>query len=366
MSGPAVMADWMGRALELAASADFQTSPNPMVGAVVVKDGELVGAGCHRRAGLPHAEVVALDMAGPEARGADLWVTLEPCCHRGRTGPCTERVIAAGIRRVHIATVDPNPLVDGRGIASLRAAGIEVELGEREKDARRLIEAYAVWVTTGLPFISIKIAMSLDGRVATVSRQSQWITSEEARVEGHGLRHSHDAVLVGSQTVLDDDPALTARHPQREGHQPWRVVLDGRLRTPVDSRLLASPGGPVILFTAPGSAPRRHLLERAGARVITVAAVDGRPSIRAVMRRLARMGVLSVLVEGGPTVLASLQAERLGNRLVVFMAPSVLGGVGAPGPFGGPGVDSLSQGWSWRFTGISRIGPDLRIEAEAA
>lgn len=359
-------ADWMGRTLELAARADFQTSPNPMVGALVVSDGSVVGSGYHARAGLAHAEVVALERAGGAARGADLWVSLEPCCTSGRTGPCTERIIHAGIRRVHVATQDPNPLVSGRGIAALREAGVEVEVGEREAEAKRLIEPYAVWVTTGLPFISIKVAMSLDGRTATASRQSQWITSEEARAEAHSLRHSHDAVLVGSQTVMDDDPALTARYSYEGGRQPWRVVLDGRLRTPPSSRLLAPGGGPVVIFTSPASAPRRGPLEAAGARVVPVPGRQGRPAIRAALNRLARMGVVSVLVEGGPTLLASLQEERLGNRLVVFMAPTVLGGQEAPGAFGGEGAALIYQGWRWRFTQVTAVGGDLRIEAEAA
>lgn len=358
--------DWMACALELAARADFQTSPNPMVGALVVKDGSVVGSGYHHRAGLAHAEAAALDLAGPAARGSDLWVSLEPCCHRGRTGPCTQRIIDAGVRRVHVATQDPNPRVAGRGIAALREAGLEVETGAREEEARRLIEPYAVWVTTGLPFISIKVAMSLDGRIATGSRQSQWITSEEARAEAHRLRHAHDAVLVGSRTVLADDPALTARFSYEQGRQPWRVVLDGRLRTPAGSRLLSTAGGPVVIFTTPASARRRGPLELAGARVIPVHAAQGRPSIRESLARLGRMGVVSVLVEGGPTVLASLQAERLGNRLVVFMAPTVLGGRRAPGPFGGVGAGLLSEGWAWRFTELSRVGPDLCIEARAA
>ncbi len=354
----------MARALTLAVRADFETSPNPMVGAVVVNHGAVVGEGYHRRAGMAHAEVVALERAGEAARGSELWVSLEPCCTTGRTGPCTERIIGAGITRVHVAVLDPNPQVSGRGVEELRRAGLEVDTGEREAEALRLIEHYAVWVTTGLPFITLKIAMSVDGRIATSGGESQWITSAEARAEGHRLRHSHDAILVGSQTVISDDPALTARFRQEGGRQPYRVVVDGRLRTPPHSRLLAPPGGPALIFTTSGSGGDPRPLEAAGARVVEVSGLRGRPSIRAVLSRLAEMGLTSVLVEGGPTVLASLQAERLGNRLVAFVAPTVLGGRAAPGPFGGRGAARLADGWGWRFVEAARVGPDLRITAE--
>jgi diaminohydroxyphosphoribosylaminopyrimidine deaminase/5-amino-6-(5-phosphoribosylamino)uracil reductase len=364
---PAEQPRWMDEALRLAALGDYGTSPNPMVGAVVVKDGRPVGRGYHRRAGEAHAEVLALDQAGDLARGAELWVTLEPCCTQGRTGPCTARIIEAGVARVNAAMIDPNPAVSGRGVEVLRAAGIEVALGAAAKAAQRLVETYAVWVSTGLPFLTLKLAMSLDGRVATASGRSKWITSEAAREEGHRLRHAHDVILVGSQTVLADDPVLTNRSPGEGRRQPLRVVLDGRLRTPPDARMLREPGGAVLIFTTSGGRMDRRLaLERAGAEVVEVPQSEGSPSIREVLRRLAGRGVTSVLVEGGPTVLASLFAERLGNRIVSFMAPTVIGGKDAPGPFGGIGAATPDAGWHWHFGEVERIGADLKVTAEVA
>lgn len=356
---------WMADALRLAALADYGTSPNPMVGAVVVRDGEAVGRGYHRRAGAAHAEVVALDQAGELARGAELWVTLEPCCIEGRTGPCTARIIESGVTKVNAAIIDPNPAVSGRGVELLEAAGIEVVLGAEAEAAQRLVETYSVWVTTGLPFLTLKLAMSLDGRVATSSGSSKWITSPAARAEGHRLRHTHDAILVGSQTVLADDPVLTNRTGSAGARQPLRVVLDGRLRTPPTARLLREAGGAVlILTTASGPAERRLALERAGAEILEVPQGGGSLSIRDALRRLGGRGVTSVLVEGGPTVMASLFAERLGNRIVSFMAPTVLGGSDAPGPFGGAGAATPAAGWRWRWGELERVGPDLKITAE--
>jgi diaminohydroxyphosphoribosylaminopyrimidine deaminase/5-amino-6-(5-phosphoribosylamino)uracil reductase len=231
--------DLMARALELAGRADHQTSPNPMVGAVLVRDGVVVGEGYHVRAGLAHAEVVALEAAGPQANGASLWVTLEPCCIQGRTPPCTERVLEAGVAEVHIATLDPNPRVHGRGLARLRGAGVKVILGERREEADTLIEEFAAWMTTGRPWVTLKFAMSLDGKVATSSGESQWITSEEARMRGHQLRCRHDAVMVGSGTVLADDPRLTARW----GTAP--AAPDGRGRSasyPADGQAIRGAG----------------------------------------------------------------------------------------------------------------------------
>ena len=356
---------WMMRALELAALADYETSPNPMVGAVVLNDGAVVGEGYHRRAGEAHAEVVALEQAGERARGAQLWVTLEPCCTTGRTGPCVERILESGVSAVHVAMADPNPSVDGRGIAALRSAGVAVTVGENEAEAAHLIEAYAVWVRTGIPFVTVKVAMSLDGKVATAGGQSQWITSEEARADGHRLRHSHDAIMVGSGTVLRDDPTLTARYGFERGRQPLRVVLDGRLRTPAHAKLFQERSLPVLVATAaPADPVLRKSLEAAGAEVLEFEARGGRPALRSVLRNLGRRDVISVLVEGGPTLLSSLQEERVGNRVVSFIAPAILGGRGAPSPFGGEGVVGLDDAWRLRWTGAVSVGPDLRLTAE--
>jgi diaminohydroxyphosphoribosylaminopyrimidine deaminase/5-amino-6-(5-phosphoribosylamino)uracil reductase len=356
----------MRRALELAARADFATSPNPMVGAVVVRGGEIVGEGYHHRAGEAHAEVLALDQAGPLAHGAELWVTLEPCCTTGRTGPCTSRVIEAGIARVHAATVDPNPAVDGAGLEELRRAGVEVVVGERGLEARRLIEFYSTWVRTGLPFLTLKVATSLDGKVATARGESQWITGAEARLDGHRLRHVHDAIMVGVGTALSDDPQLTARAEPEGGRQPVRVVVDSQLRLDPAARMLRSGAAPVVVAGLTGAdAGRRSRLEAAGAEVLGFKANRaGRVPVRELLRHLGERGLLSVLVEGGPTLLGALQADALGNRLVAYLAPIVLGGTTAPGPFGGAGVSRLPRAWRWRWTEAVMVGPDLRLTAE--
>lgn len=357
--------DLMARALELAGRADHQTSPNPMVGAVLVRDGVVVGEGYHVRAGLAHAEVVALEAAGPQANGASLWVTLEPCCIQGRTPPCTERILEAGVAEVHIATLDPNPRVHGTGLARLRGAGVKVILGERREEADTLIEEFAAWMTTGRPWVTLKFAMSLDGKVATSSGESQWITSEEARMRGHQLRCRHDAVMVGSGTVLADDPRLTARWGMEGRRQPLRTVVDGRLRTPPTARLFEERGAGILIATVEGADPRRRrALEQAGAEVLSLPGGRVGVGLPELLGQLGRRQVVSVLVEGGPTLLGSFLEQRLGNRMVAFVAPRVLGGAGAPGPFGGKGTALLEQSWQARGLRAERVGPDLLVTAE--
>ncbi|MGH7609414.1 MAG: bifunctional diaminohydroxyphosphoribosylaminopyrimidine deaminase/5-amino-6-(5-phosphoribosylamino)uracil reductase RibD [Candidatus Dormibacteria bacterium] len=357
--------DPMARALVVARRGDHQTSPNPMVGAVVARDGRVVAEGHHARAGDPHAEIVALEHAGAASEGAHLYVTLEPCCHWGRTGPCTETLLQAGLAAVHVATLDPNPKVAGQGVARLRQAGLEVVLGEREAEAQALIEEFRVWVTTGIPFVTLKFAASLDGKVATAAGRSQWITSSRSRERAHQLRREHDAVMVGSGTVLADDPRLTARGGHPADRQPLRVVVDGRLRTPPGARLLGEPEGRVLIATTSGSdRGRRDAIARAGAEVLELPEGDGRVSLEALLAELGRRQVTSVLVEGGPTLLGSFLERRLGNRLVAFLAPLLLGGSGAPGPFGGPGVDDLEAGWELRSLRAEPVGRDLLLVAE--
>jgi diaminohydroxyphosphoribosylaminopyrimidine deaminase/5-amino-6-(5-phosphoribosylamino)uracil reductase len=355
----------MGRALELAASADFAQSPNPMVGAVVVRDGKIVAEGFHARAGLAHAEVVALDQAGAGARGAELWVTLEPCCTTGRTGPCTERVIESGLVGIHVATLDPNPEVAGKGIERLRGAGLQVTVGERAEEARHLIEFYSTWVTTGRPFVTIKLAMSLDGKAATSSGESQWITGAQARAEGHLLRHRHDAILVGSGTAIADDPVLSARSGRERDRQPLRVVVDGRLRIRPSAKMLHEGTAPVLVATLARSDPlRRRELEAAGAELLDLPADGDHPALPSLLTELGRRGVTSLLVEGGPTLVGSLMEAGIGNRVVAFVAPIVIGGVGAPSAVGGPGAARLRDAWSLRWTGMEAVGPDIRLTAE--
>jgi diaminohydroxyphosphoribosylaminopyrimidine deaminase/5-amino-6-(5-phosphoribosylamino)uracil reductase len=335
-----------------------------MVGAVLVRGARLVGRGFHTRAGAPHAEVAALAQAGERARGARLYVNLEPCCHFGRTPPCVDAIIAAGVREVVACMRDPDPRVDGKGFRALRAAGIRVRVGALEREARRLNEHFLRFAATGMPFVTLKAGMSLDGRIATRTGESKWITSARARAAARALRGAHDAVLVGVNTVLADDPRLAA--PGRSGAGgPLRVVLDGRLRTPAGARLLRNGrgAGEAVILTLPGApAARRRRLERRGALVLEVPGRAGRVGLRGALRELGRRGVSSVLVEGGSEVLGSALDERLGDRLVLFVAGRILGGRGARPVFGGGGAGRLRRAPRLEGMSVRPLGPDLLIE----
>ncbi|MEW6045299.1 MAG: bifunctional diaminohydroxyphosphoribosylaminopyrimidine deaminase/5-amino-6-(5-phosphoribosylamino)uracil reductase RibD [Bacillota bacterium] len=367
---------WVARAIALARRGAGLTSPNPAVGAVLVRGGQVVGEGYHRRAGGPHAEVVALGRAREAARGATLYVTLEPCSHWGRTPPCADALIAAGVRRVVACTVDPNPRVNGRGFERLARAGVKVELAGQSAcgRVRRLNASYEKYITTGLPYVTIKVAMSLDGKIATASGDARWISSETSRALVHRLRARHDAVMVGVGTVLADDPLLTARpHASRPlRRQPLRVVVDGLARTPADAQLIrtAAPGTPVLVaVTARAPAERVHAIRSAGAEVAVLpAAPDGRVDLPALMEYLAGREVTSILVEGGGTLVASLIEAGLPDRLVAFVAPKILGGRSAPSPVEGSGAASVTAAWAlgeWRVRRVPGSGspPDLVIEA---
>jgi len=340
-----------------------------MVGAVLVRDGRVVGSGYHTRAGAPHAEAVALEQAGGRARGAVLYVNLEPCCHYGRTPPCVDAIVGAGVRGVVACMRDPDPRVRGKGFRALAAAGVRVRVGLLEREARRLNERFLKRVAAGRPFVTLKAGMSLDGRIATRSGESKWITSERARAAGRELRRGHDAVMVGVNTVLRDDPRLTVGSPRRGEERallrprPARVVLDGRLRTPPRARLLQVAGGQPIILTLPGApGPRRRRLERAGALVLEVAGRDGRISVGAALRELGRRGITSVLIEGGSELLGSALDERLGDRLVVFVAGRVIGGRRSLPVFGGRGAARLRHAPRLREITMRTVGPDLRVE----
>ena len=352
----------MGVALELARSCDYATSPNPMVGAVVVRDGEVLGRGRTAPAGGPHAEVTALREAGDAARGATLVVSLEPCCHHGRTPPCTEAVVAAGISRCVAAIPDPNPRVSGGGLESLRQAGIEVTVGVEAEAARVLNEQYLRWVTAGLPFVTAKFASSLDGRIATAAGESRWITGDAARHLGHLLRHRHDAVLVGVGTVLADDPELSTRLEGTVARQPLRVVVASRLSLPPAARVLGGHGRCVIATTSGAPGPARRVLEAAGARVIAFApGADGRVPLGEVLKLLAEEERISVLVEGGAQVHGSLFDQELADRVVAFIAPRVVGGEGAPSAVAGRGVATLAAAAPLAGVTVERAGDDIVV-----
>jgi diaminohydroxyphosphoribosylaminopyrimidine deaminase / 5-amino-6-(5-phosphoribosylamino)uracil reductase len=359
-------ARFMRRALELAERGRGLTSPNPMVGAVVVSDGAIVGEGYHERAGGPHAEVIALAAAGERSRGATIYVTLEPCSYHGRTPPCASALVDAGIRRVVAALVDPNPRVSGRGFAALRAAGVEVAdpiLGEH---AERQNRAFVAAMRLGRPHVTLKLAMTLDGRIADRRGESKWITGEAARAAAHRLRSESDAILVGVGTVLRDDPALTVRRDRPWPREPYRVVLDTHARTPAAARLIASgTRARALVITGPGADPARvAALAAAGATVVGVAAREGRVDPQAALAALAEREVRAVLVEGGGEIHGAFVDAGLVDRVAVFVAPRLMGGREATPSIGGLG---RLLGASLILGGleVGRVGDDLLIEADA-
>lgn len=357
--------DFMAQALALAYQVLGTTSPNPAVGAVVVRDGQVVGFGATLPPGGPHAEVVALSRAGELARGATLYVTLEPCCHYGRTPPCTEAIIAAGVSEVHIATLDPNPLVSGRGVQALRAAGLRVVLGEHEAEARKLNEWFFKFITTGRPFVLAKYAMTLDGKIAAYTGDGRWVTGPEARAFVHRLRAQVDAVMVGVGTVLKDDPALTAR-PEEFGEapaprQPVRVVVDSRARTPLKARVLAGAAKTLIATTALADPKKLKALSDRGAQVLILPAADGRVDLGALLDELGRRNIAWILAEGGSRLLGTLFDRGLIDKVVVFVATKLIGGKTAPGPLGGLGRPRLSEAVSLKEVEFCRLGEDFLI-----
>jgi diaminohydroxyphosphoribosylaminopyrimidine deaminase/5-amino-6-(5-phosphoribosylamino)uracil reductase len=361
----------MALALRLAAKGRGHTSPNPMVGAVVVSRGEIVGEGSHRKAGGPHAEVIALSQAGSRAKGGTLYVTLEPCSHlKKRTPPCVPLIMRSGVRRVVVAMVDPNPQVKGRGLAQLKRAGIQVDLGCREVEATQLNEAYIHRVKTGRPFTILKAGMTLDGQIATASGESQWITHEEARAQAHRLRADVDAILVGIGTVLRDDPRLTARpadDPLRLApRQPLRVVVDSRLRIPFTAAVLQQQQAAHTLIATTSAASRRKIerLRRREIDVLVLPKAGGHVSLQTLWSRLGQLGITSLLVEGGSDLNAAVLRAGLPQRLVCYVAPLLLGGQDAKGLLGGGSPPRLRDAVPLKNLRMERVGHDMLIQAD--
>lgn len=351
----------MKLALDLAASAKGKTNPNPLVGAVIVKDGMIVGTGLHRKAGEPHAEVHAFKMAGDHAKDATLYVTLEPCSHFGKTPPCANLVKESGVKRVVVAMQDPNPSVAGRGIRLLREAGIEVEVGVLEQESRRLNERFIHNMIAARPFVISKFAMTLDGKIATYSGHSQWITGEQARLDVHEIRDEVDAILVGVGTVLKDNPALTTRLPDRLGKNPVRIILDSSLRTPLDAQILNTSVARTILVIEEGLDSTTY--EALGVEILSVSKTNGKLDLAVMLEKLYALGITDVLIEGGGEVNASFLRAGLIDKFFVYIAPKVLGGRQSITPFTGENVETIDAATLLEFGDVDKFGHDLRITA---
>jgi diaminohydroxyphosphoribosylaminopyrimidine deaminase/5-amino-6-(5-phosphoribosylamino)uracil reductase len=362
--------NYMGQALSLARLALGQASPNPAVGAVVVKKGTLVGQGYTQPPGSHHAEVLALKQAGEAARGGVMYVTLEPCAHYGRTPPCTEAIVAAGIKGVHMAMLDPNPIVSGRGKEDLEQKGIKTYLGEDAEAAREINEAYIKYITTGLPFVTAKFAISLDGKIATRRGNSRWISGPEARRYVHCLRYTSDAIMAGANTVIADDPHLTTRCSGGKGgtthKQPLRVIVDGEGRTPPDARVFSEPGKTLLALGQATTPEKKAAFARAGAEVVELPATASRVDLGKLMEELGKRQITSVVVEGGGILLGSLFDQDLVDKVIAFIAPVIIGGAEAKTAVAGRGVDQVAE--SFRLEGIKvvKLGDDLMVSGYVA
>ena len=354
--------DYMALAINLASVTEGQTSPNPQVGAVLVKDGRIIGMGAHLKAGEHHAEVHAISMAGDKAKGATLYVTLEPCSHFGKTPPCSNLVIESGIKKVFVASVDPNPLVGGAGVKKMLEAGIDVQVGLMEKEAKALNKVFFHYISTGLPYVTLKSANSLDGKIATVIGESQWITGEEARKDVHQFRHSHDAILVGVNTVIKDNPSLTTRL-EAGGKNPVRVVLDNTLRTPLDSKIVNDRAAVTIIVTGARAEPER-IKQFIELGIVVIKLETEKVGIHDMLKKLGERDITSVYVEGGAEVHGSILKEKAFQQVITYIAPKLIGGKNAPAAYGGAGIARLEDTVPLEIKDVKQIGQDIRIIAE--
>lgn len=355
---------YMQLALDLAASAKGNTNPNPLVGAVIVKDGVIVGTGLHRKAGEPHAEVHAFRMAGEHAKGATLYVTLEPCSHYGKTPPCANLVKESAVSRVVVAMQDPNPAVAGRGIQLLRDAGIEVEVGVLEAQARRINERFIHNMLTKRPFIISKYAMTLDGKIAAHTGHSKWVTGEAAREDVHRIRHEVDGILVGVGTVLADNPSLTTRLKEDYGKNPVRIIMDSSLRTPANANVLNVEEAKTIIVCSENADPEKiTAFEAKGVTVLPVRHESEGLVVDDMLEKLYQNGITDILVEGGSTINSSFLQQGAINKYVIYIAPKVLGGRLSLTPIAGHNPTSMDEAWDVEFASFEQVGQDLRIIA---
>lgn len=356
--------DYMKQALSLAKLALGQVSPNPAVGAVVVRDGEVVGQGYTQPPGSWHAEVMALKQAGEKARGAVMYVTLEPCCHYGRTPPCSQAIIAAGISEVHLAMLDPNTIVSGRGETELEREGVKTYLGECEQEAKEINEAYIKFITTGMPFVTAKFAISLDGKIATKNGDSKWISGSEARKYVHYLRYISDAVMAGANTILADDPQLTCRFDGTGGEakkQPLRVIIDGRGYTPVTAQVFGEPGKVLLVLGKRVKTEKKQAFAQVGAELLELPSEKGQVALERLLKVLGEREITSVLVEGGGILLGSLFDSGLIDKVIAFIAPIIIGGQKAKTAVAGKGVDKVVDAIGLERISVEKFGEDLML-----
>ena len=357
--------DFMAYSLCMAELALGYTSPNPAVGAVLVQDGVVVGSGHTQQPGLAHAEVMAIKQAGEMAKGATMYVTLEPCCHHGKTPPCTFAIINAGISEIHIAVNDPNPQVCGKGIQQLEAAGIKTIVGEYEQKAREINEGYFKYIQTGLPFVIAKFAMSLDGKIATRVGDSKWITGDEARNYAHSQRHIVDAVMVGANTILADDPQLTARCYSGKGGrlklQPLRVIVDGKGRVPTTARVFAEPGNTLVAVADRYLSDDKRNLSREGTEYVALSSTNGTIDIAELLRILGQRQITTIMVEGGSNLLGHIFDKHLVDKVLAFIAPIIIGGEEAKTAVGGTGVAKVRDALQLRDVKIERFEDEILI-----
>lgn len=352
--------NYMQLAIDLARSTVNQTAPNPSVGAVVVRDNKILGVGCHLFAGSHHAEVYALNMHPDLIKDATLYVTLEPCSHYGKTPPCVNAIIEKGIKKVVIATLDPNPLVNGNGRQKLLDAGIMVEVGLLEEDAKEINKKYFYHIAHQMPYVTLKAGMSLDGKLATTSGESKWITSDIARTDAHLYRATHDAILVGVNTVIADNPALTV-HKLENAKNPIRIVLDHNLRTPLSSQILTDKKSPTWIIVDKNIIDEqvKPFIEYELVKIIKL----DMSNLESVLKALYTLGVTSILIEGGNKIHTSFLQAKLFNQLVIYMAPKLIGGEQAPQFFAGNGFDKLAESLNLHIENISHIGDDIKVVA---
>ncbi len=335
-----------------------QTDPNPLVGSVIVNHNEIVGVGTHLKAGEPHAEIHAIRMAGEKAKGGTIYVTLEPCSHHGRTGPCAVAIVEAGIKKVVIAALDPNPLVSGRGVQILKDAGIEVETGVLQEESETMNEVFNKFIVEKIPFVTLKSGITLDGKIASHTNNSKWITSPEARHDVHRLRNENQAILVGVNTVIHDDPELTTRIPN--GRNPIRVIMDSTLKIPMDSKVVTDRQAETWVFTSENyDAQKKSQLEAHGVKVF--AAGESRVSPLQVLKILGDNLVSSLLIEGGGTINAAFLENKLVDKTVFYIAPKLIGGQCSPSFFGGTGIAKMSDAIQLQNLTVKQIGPDYKF-----